>query len=147
MKITYTGPADRRIIDSSDFPNRDDDFHYEWTPGSWTEVDDETAKWLLEYSRHEFVQYEDPKNRDQRTKAELLEEADRLDIPGRSSMKKEELRDAIYERRAEGTGDASARGETETPSETLQEAPEITESREAVIAQNDLPTRTESDTE
>jgi hypothetical protein len=147
MKITYTGDAHRRIIDARDFPNREGDFHYEWTPGSWQDVDEETAKWLLEHQRHEFVQYDDPKGRDHRTQEELYAEAQELDIKGRSTMSKEELRDAVNARRAEVEGDSTSTGETQPVPETPEEEIGIQESREAVIAQSDTPDRTESDTE
>lgn len=147
MKVTYIGDAHHRIIDASDFPNRDDDFHYEWTPGSWEDVDNETAKFLLEYQRHEFVEYEDPKNRDQRTYDELMEEARELDITGRSKMDKEALRDAVHARRAEIEGESGAIGETETPSGTPEEVEEALGQDAPVNTQSDMPDRSGIDTD
>jgi len=134
-KVTYQGTSDMRVVDSADVPGyvetEDDVTHREWvwTPGSWLDIPDEVALFLLEYSRLDFVLYEDPKGRDHRTKDELLAEAAELDITGRSSMNKEQLLDSIYERRAEVEAI-----EKETAGET-------TESNEPIEVQSDLPDR------
>jgi hypothetical protein len=144
MKITYTGTG-TRIIEKADFPDRadEDDFRYEWTPGSWVDVDEETGKYLVEFSRHEFVEYDDPKGRDHRTRDELMEEAKELDIKGRSSMDKEELRDAIYSRRAElegePEGESTSKSEAETLEEIDREVEEALGRSTPVITQDDNP--------
>lgn len=125
MKLTWTGTYGTRVIAGQDFPDQEDDFVYEWTPGSWVDVKEDVGKWLLEYHRQEFVEYDDPKGRDHRTVKELLVEATELDIEGRSSMNREALLDAIYRRReeleGEPEGESSSEGSTETPSETPEE--------------------------
>jgi hypothetical protein len=135
MKVVYTGTADHRGISSSDFPSIDQDFEdIVWTPGSSAEVPDEVAEYLVEFNRHEFALFEDPKGRDHRTKDELLVEAGELGIPGRSSMNKEELLDAIYARRAEieaeeASANPSSESASESSTESVPEEPYFTQEK------------------
>jgi Rho termination factor, N-terminal domain len=123
MKITYTGGAHHRIITSADFPNVEDDFEdLHWTPGSWVDVPDSIAGELLERQRHEFVEYEDPKKRDHRTRDELYAVAQELEIPGRSSMDREELLDAVLARQSDEPGQFE--GEPDLPIEVQSDTPD-----------------------
>lgn len=133
MKVTYTGTADRRIITSNDFPGMGEDFEdLVWTPETTLEVPDKVAKHLIEFSRHEFVPFDDPKGRDHRTKDELLSEASELDIEGRSKMNKEELLDAIYARREELKGSSGS-----TEAEASQTGARVVEPSDEALKDND----------
>jgi hypothetical protein len=127
-KVTYVGPADIRVVNPSEARQEFPDEQLVWNKGETLEIDGKVAEHLFEYARLDFVPFEDPKKRDHRTKAQLLEEANDLEIEGRSSMNKEELLDAIYARRAAGEASDEALPVEEGTPHTQQEA-EIVESR------------------
>ena len=99
MKVTYTGIEDIRRITSADFPDLDSFDDLVWKPGETQEVPDTLGERLTELDRR--FENREGTTRDLRSKEELYELAQELEIKGRSSMSREELLEAITAQEAQ----------------------------------------------
>jgi len=107
MHVTYVGISDSRTIDAATlqaagFESVEDDLV--WTQGSTLELDDDLGEWLTERDR-EFKD-RGATTQDLRSKDELLELARLYKIPGRSSMNRDDLLDAVAAHELANAGDS-----------------------------------------
>ena len=125
MRVTYMGRDNERRITGADLvaagiesANVEDD-DLVWLPGQTLEVNDDVGRFLVEEMREQFKN-RDETTRDLRSKEELYAVAQQYDIPGRSTMGVDELREAVLE--AEGNNldfDPSHPGPAHDPNNSL----------------------------
>lgn len=91
-RVTYVGDSHLRIIEANTFEDQPDDLV--WEQGETITVPDAIAEEICETMRSQF-RLTDETTKDMRSKAELYEVAQDLQLEGRSTMSLEELRDAV----------------------------------------------------